>query len=84
MNSRTVAYHHDDEVQVVTGPPIKQQSTLCVLNFSGNSLLNKLNQNKHNFDNSNVTNIHFKLTESANFRVSDVMYGRFFKRIIRR
>ncbi len=25
MNSRTVAYHHGDEVHVVTGPPIKQQ-----------------------------------------------------------
>ncbi len=75
MNRRTVAYHHGDEVHVVTGPPIKQQSTLFVLNFKGNSLFNKLNQSKYNFDNSNGTNIHFKLTESANFRVSDVMYG---------
>ncbi len=52
MNTRTVAYHHGDEVDVVTGSPIKQQSTLCVLNFSGNSLLSKLNQSKYNFDNN--------------------------------
>ncbi len=34
---------------------------------------------KKNFDNSKGTNIHFKLTESANFRVSDVMYGEVLK-----
>ncbi len=74
MNSRTVSYHHGDEVHVVTGPPIKKQCTLCVLNFRGNSLLNKLNQSKYNFDISNMTNIHFKLTEYTNFRASDAIY----------